>query len=91
MSMNTRIPCCGECSFYMAECCDGYGYCAITEHGCACNNQCDLDHTKMKPREIAKALHYIQKWRRGANVSMPSPTITGIVMDAAIYQLRKMK
>lgn len=88
---NSRIPYCGECSFYTAECCDGYSYCAITEHGYACNNQCDLDHTKMKPRQIAKALHYIQKWRRGTNTVMPSPYIYGVTTDAAIYQLRKIK
>lgn len=86
-----RVPYCGECAFFTAECCDGYGYCAITERGCARNNQCDLDHTKMKPKQIAKGLHYIQKWRRGAKTTMPSPYVYGRVLDASIYQLRKMK
>lgn len=83
-----RIPYCGECAFFTAECCDGYGYCAVTERGCACDNQCELDHTKMKPKQIAKALHYNQKWRRGAKTAMLSPYVVGKVNDAAIYQLR---
>lgn len=89
--MNTTIPYCGKCAFFTAECCDGYGYCAITEQGCACNNQCELDHTKMKPKQIVKALHYIQKWRRGAEIPMPHPYVYGVATDAAIYQLRKQE
>lgn len=45
----------------------------------------------MKPKQIAKALHYIQKWRRGADIPMPSPYVVGKVNDAAIYQLRKQE
>ena len=86
-----RIPYCGLCAFFTAECCDGFGYCAITERGCARNNQCDLDHTKMNPSEIVKALHYIQKWRRGTKTTMPKPYVIGKVNDAAIYQLRKQE
>lgn len=34
-------------------------------------------------------MHYIQKWRRGAEIPMPHPYVYGIATDAAIYQLRK--
>nr|DAN28975.1 MAG TPA: hypothetical protein [Caudoviricetes sp.] len=87
-----RIPCCGNgCCFRDPECSDGFGYCELVGHSTYCGDQCELDHTKLKPSEIAKALHYIQKWRRGANITMPSPYVIGRVLDASIYQLRKMK
>lgn len=90
--MNTTIPCCGEsCCFRDPECSDGFGYCNLVEHSTYCGDQCMLDHTKMKPKQIAKALHYIQKWRRGANIAMPSPYVIGRILDAAIYQLRKQE
>lgn len=88
--MNTRIPYCGEnCCFRDPECSDGFGYCNLVEHSTYCGDQCMLDHTKMKPKQIAKGLHYFQKWRRGAKTAMPSPYVIGRVLDAAIYQLRK--
>ena len=87
-----RIPYCGEsCCFRDPECSDGFGYCNLVEHSISCGDQCVLDHTKMKPKQIAKALHYIQKWRRGAKTAMPHPYVYGVVTDAAIYQLRKIK
>lgn len=89
--MNTRILSCGECCFFEHECSDGFGYCELVEHSTCCGDQCELDHTKIKPAQIAKALHYIQGWRRGAMVPMPHPYVVGRVIDAAIYQLRKMK
>ena len=91
--MNGFIPKCGECAFFTAECCDGYGYCAITERGCACNNQCDLDHTEMTPSETVKGLHYLQKWRRSNSdkLKMPPPYVVGKLIDAAVYQLRKQE
>ncbi len=87
-----NIPCCGEsCCFRDPECADGFGYCNLAEHSTYCGDQCALDHTKMKPKQIAKALHYIQKWRRGAEIPMPHPYVYGIATDAAIYQLRKQE
>lgn len=87
-----RIPYCGEsCCFRDPECSDGFGYCNLVEHSTYCGDQCMLDHTKMKPRQIAKALHYIQKWRRGAKIAMPKPYVIGRVLDAAIYQLRNQE
>lgn len=85
-----RIPYCGLCAFFTAECCDGFGYCAITERGCACNNQCDLDHTKMTPSETVNGLHYLQKWRRSNSdkLKMPPPYVMGKLIDAAIRKLR---
>ncbi len=88
---NTNIPYCGNCCFRAPECSDGFGYCNLVEHSTHCCDQCELDHTKMKPRQIAKALHHIQKWRRGAKVPMPSPYVIGKVNDAAIYRLRNQE
>lgn len=86
-----NILCCGECSFYESEGANGCGFCAIREQGQWCDDVCELRHTKMKPKQIAKALHYIQKWRRGADIPMPKPYVVGKVYDAAIYQLRKQE
>lgn len=86
-----RIPYCGECCFLNYEDIDGYGICNVNRRECRCSDRCRLDHTTMRPKEIAKGLHYIQKWRRGAKVPMPSPYVIGKVNDAAIYQLRKLK
>lgn len=89
---NYNIPYCGEdCCFRDPECSDGFGYCNIVEHSTYCGDQCMIVHTKLKPRQIAKALHYIQKWRRGAKTAIPHPYVYGVVTDAAIYQLRKIK
>lgn len=89
---NYNIPYCGEdCCFRDPECLDGFGYCNIVEHSTYCGDQCMIDHTKLKPRQIAKALHCIQKWRRGAKIPMLSPYVIGKVNDAAIYQLRKQE
>lgn len=82
---------CGECCFVKHEDMDGFGYCELVEGIMHCGNRCVLDHTKMKPRAIVKALRYIQKLRRGAKTAMPSSYVIGKVNDAVIYQLRKMK
>lgn len=86
-----NIPCCEECSFYENEGANGCGFCAIMEQGRWCDDVCELQHTKMKPKQIAKGLHYIQKWRRGSDIPMPHPYVVGKVNDAAIYQLRKQE
>ena len=86
-----NIPYCGECCFVRHEGLDGLGYCNIAGAITHCGSKCVLDHTKMPPAAIAKALHYIQKWRRGAKTAMPHPYVYGVVTDAAIYQLRKIK
>lgn len=88
---DVNIPYCGECCFVKHEDMDGFGYCELVEDIMHCGNKCVLDHTKMKPRQIVKALHYIQKWRRGAEIPMPHPYVYGIATDAAIYQLRKQE
>lgn len=86
-----RIPYCGEgCCFRDPECVDGFGYCNLAEHSTYCGDRCELERTEMSPRQTAKALHYIQKWRRGAKTAMPHPYVIGCVLDAAIYRLRKI-
>lgn len=89
--MNGFILKCGECVFFQNEDVNGIGYCKLRSDSVRCGDQCDLDHTKLKPSEIVKALRYIQKWRRGAKTAMPSPYVIGRVLDAAIYQLRKQE
>lgn len=41
--------------------------------------------------QTIKALHYLQKWRRGANIPMPEPVFVGKAIDEAIRHLRKYK
>ena len=84
------IPYCGLCAFFTAECCDGYGYCAITERGCAYNNQCDLDYNRIGHDAVIYGLHYLQKWRRSNTdkLKMPPPYVMGKLIDAAIRKLR---
>lgn len=89
MTMNRREPYCGECSFMRNEGTDGYGWCPIRGHSVHCEDGCYLDHTKMSAREIAKGLHYYQKWRRGGDGELPQPYVIGKLIDAAIYTLRK--
>lgn len=89
--MNGFLPKCGECVFFHDEDIKGVGYCKQRCDSMRCGDQCELDHTKIEPAQIVKALRYIQGWRRGAMVPMPHPYVVGRVLDAAIYQLRKLK
>lgn len=41
--------------------------------------------------EALKILHTFQKWRRGANIPMPNPTLIGQAIDEAIRVMRKVK
>lgn len=88
--MNTTIPYCGECVFLQNEDAEGIGYCKLRCDTMRCGDQCELDHTKMKPKQIVKALHYIQKWRRSNSdkLKMPPPYVVGKLIDAAIRKLR---
>lgn len=44
--------------------------------------------TTMQGKNIVKRLHYIQKWRRGAKIIMPSPEEFGKAIDDAIRYIR---
>lgn len=87
---NYNITYCGECSFFETNE-DRVGNCVLKNQIRCSQEQCGIDHTKLKPQQIAKALHCIQKWRRGAKTTMPKPYVIGKVNDAAIYQLRKQE
>lgn len=41
-------------------------------------------------KELIRKLHEMQKWRRGANIPMPSPTEFGEAIDVCIRILRKL-
>lgn len=43
----------------------------------------------MTTQEAIKVLHMYQKWRRGADIPMPSPKDTGEDIDEAIRVMRK--
>ena len=45
----------------------------------------------MKVKEIIKYLHNYQKWRRGADLSMPDPKELGRAIDGAIRELRNFQ
>ena len=45
----------------------------------------------MKVKEIINQPHYLQKWRRGANLKQPDPTEIGKAIDGAIRELRNFK
>lgn len=45
--------------------------------------------TTMNGKNIVKRLHYIQKWRRGAKIIMPSPEEVGKAIDDAIRYIRQ--
>lgn len=45
----------------------------------------------MKVKEIIKYLHNYQKWRRGADLPMPTPKELGIAIDGAIRELRNFQ
>lgn len=81
-------PACGECSFFLYEDADGFGFCCLRDKDGYCTERCDLDHTKMGAKAVAKGLHEFQKWRRGGEGKMPLPYVIGKLIDAAIYHLR---
>ncbi|MCM1224879.1 MAG: hypothetical protein NC548_61565 [Lachnospiraceae bacterium] len=86
-------PCfCGECNFLLYEDMDGNGYCQLQDCvGRNCSDQCDLDHTAMRTDCLLKGLHYLQKWRRGADTKQPMGYVVGKMIDSVIYKLRQSK
>lgn len=84
----TIKPHCGECCFCLHEDARGYGYCILVCCTVHCGDKCVADYANIQPRQIAKALHHCQKWRRGAKTAMPQPYVLGKVIDAAIRTMR---
>lgn len=80
--------CCGECAFFKYEDLDGYGICAIGDYHTNCADDCCYSQLSMDKKEVVRALHYLQKWRRGGNIDMPHPFVAGKAIDNAIRLLR---
>lgn len=85
----TRIPYCGECNNFLHEDITGYGYCEFTRLEQRCSDQCLLHYSNLTKRQTIRALHSIQKWRRGGNKPMPHPYVIGQVIDRCINLLRQ--
>jgi len=49
-----------------------------------------LNTMTMTEKEALNLLHTFQKWRRGANMEMPTPTQVGIALDVAIRTMRRV-
>ena len=81
---------CGECPFFKYEDTDGYGICDISGLEENCSLLCGYDRRdKLTKRQAVKVLHHAQKWRRGAKIGMPPPTLLGMAIDTAIRVLRQ--
>lgn len=84
-------PYCGECPLLLHEDTDGYGVCNAAGQTRNCGQVCIYANRYPHAWEVTRILHYTQKWRRGANIKMPPPFVTGVAIDTAIRELRKQK
>lgn len=82
---------CGECPFFKNEDIDGYGLCNISKRERHCGDLCRFITDGMSKQETLRMLHYCQKWRRGANITMPPPTLFGWAIDNAMRIIRNLK
>lgn len=82
---------CGECPFFKNENIDGYGCCEISKMEEFCGDLCYFITNGMHVQETLRLLHYCQKWRRGANIKMPPPTLFGLAIDNAMRYIRAMR
>lgn len=89
--MKTAPTRCGECCFFKHECADSFGHCDITNYPCHFGDICNLNYKSMTNSQVAKILHYAQKWRRGAKIKMINPFVYGVAIDAAMLKLRRIK
>lgn len=82
---------CGECPFFKNEDTEGYGHCNISKREGHCGDLCRYYTYIMLRKETVRMLHYCQKWRRGANIKMPPPTLLGLAIDNAMRIIRNLK
>lgn len=82
---------CGECPLFKNEDTEGYGYCNISKRERHCGDLCRFITDGMSKQETLRMLHYCQKWRRGANITMPPPTLFGLAIDNAMRYIRAMR
>ena len=81
---------CGKCPFFKYENTHGYGICDISGFAEKCSLKCSFERLDQLTKEQAvKVLHHSQKWRRGAKIGMPPPTLLGLAIDTAIRVLRQ--
>lgn len=81
---------CGECPFFKNEDIDGYGHCNIGKREGHCSDLCYFTSI-MSRKETLRLLHYCQKWRRGAKITMPPSTLFGWAIDNAMRIIRNLK
>lgn len=82
---------CGECPFFKNEDVDGYGHCDIGKREHHCGDLCRYFTYIMSKKETLRLLHYCQKWRRGAKITMPPSTLFGWAIDNAMRIIRNLK
>ena len=81
---------CGECPFFKWEDTYGYGICDIIGSKSICSLVCAFDkQEKLTNKQSVKVLHHTQKWRRGAKIGMPPPSLLGLAIDTGIRVLRQ--
>ena len=83
---------CNDCPFFRKI--NKFGACELNGYTFRKEDICLYEDRKLfnlKPRAAEKVLHYHQKWRRGANIKMLSPVLTGKAVDTAIRELRKIR
>lgn len=90
MKNYSSIPYCGDCPYFLYEDANGSGICNITNTVSHCHELCPICTTAeyLTPKELAKLLSKVNKWRRGGKGEMPSPTLIGFAIDEAIRWLR---
>lgn len=81
---------CGECPFFKNEDIDGYGHCNIGKREGHCSDLCRYFTYIMSRKETLRLLHYCQKWRQGANITMPPPALFGWAIDNAMRIIRNL-
>lgn len=82
---------CGECPLFMYEDINGLGFCAAQKGWMHYADICAFWTGPMDNDEVLRILHYAQKWRRGANTKMLSPTLFGLAIDNAMRIIRNLK
>lgn len=70
---------------------DGFGCCDISKREQRCDDLCKFITDGMYEQETLRMLNYCQKWRRGANIKMPPPTLLGLAIDCAMRIIRANK
>lgn len=79
---------CGECPLFKDEDINGLGFCSAQKGWMHCADLCKFITDGMYVQDTLRMLHYCQKWRRGAKIEMPPPTLFGLAIDSAMRIIR---